>query len=99
MTKNELIRLSIVFVLSGATVVCISLLSNFGNEKLAGVFVIAPVLSFWSFLYVDLFAGNDALRKVVYSATWASPSVLAFSFFWYPGIATGLPANLRSEPS
>ena len=67
-----------IFVISGITVSAVVFLSEKGNNRLAGILVFAPIVSLYSYLFINHFEGASALREVVRSTAYAIPAIVVF---------------------
>ena len=88
-----MIKYFLLFLLSGLTVVAISLLSEKGQVRIAGFLVFAPIVSLWSYSFIAAFQGAEKLHTVVYNTILSIPCIIAFVislYFLIPHLGAGL---------
>lgn len=88
-----MIKYLVLFLVSGLTVVIISLLSERGQVKVAGFLVFAPIVSLWSYAFIAAFQGEEKLQSVVYNTILSIPCIVVFVISLYlliPNLGAGV---------
>lgn len=83
MSAQILLRYFMIFAASGGTVVIVYHFASVGNFKLSGLLTFIPIVSLWSYIFIGLFQGRQALYETVYNTFWGIPPLFFFLLLTY----------------